>query len=355
MGKLSASFAPSPSFSVRVYAGILSFVCAEALSGSSLLWAFKPFNYFITFPLYLLHILFFYSLAYHLKKDKLPDLYLFGILFGLYESWVTKVLWAGYPNEDHFILGSFLGHGIHETSVLLFYFHPFISFIFPLVLIGSIFPETSDEIKIQNAFYGDRFLSKILFWFTFIVLSLGPSQHFTHPAHPFLHWIPTLILIYAGYRWVQNSIKNSEEQTSIQLALSVRGTFICGLLILIQYALTYTTLLPEKTPVLLVQGITVLLYMICITAIFRLPSLKNKENRDVHLPTAQQFFRYLIYLSILTAFISMIRIFFPLTILGLATIGFLLMMIMGFILLWRLTLRRFIKNTALRKTDKLCS
>lgn len=341
---IPSRFLLPPSFSVRLYAGILSFVCAETLTGSSLYWVLNPFVYIVVFPLYLLHILFFYSLAHHLKRDSLPDLYIFGMLFGLYESWVTKVLWAGYPDKDHFILGSFLGHGIHETAVLVFYFHSFVSFIFPLVIIGSIFPQTSDEIKIQNKFYGGERLYKILFWFSFTVLSLGPSQHFASIFHPFLHWIPTLILAFTGYRWVQHSIKKAGNPKTITFALSVRGTIICGILILLLYIVTYTLFLPEKTPALWVHMVTILLYVTLLAALLFTKPTTDNIIKDVQTPTARYFFSILILMTCVTTLIAIIRIFIPQSVLIIASIGFLMMMFMGFILLWRLTLTRFIKH-----------
>lgn len=339
-----ARFSLSPASTVRLYAGILSFVCAETLTGSSLYWVLNPFVYIVVIPLYLLHILFFYSLAHHLKRDSLPDLYIFGMFFGLYESWVTKVLWAGYPHEDHFILGSFLGHGIHETAVLVFYFHAFVSFIFPLVIIGSIFPQTSDEIKIQKSFYNGGKFFKILFWFSFIVLSLGPSQHFATIFHPFLHWVPTLFLVFAGYQSAQRSIKNAGNPKTINFALSVRGTIICGILILVQYIITYILFVPEKTPALWVHLITILMYVALIAALLYTKPVTDKIIEDVQPPTARQFFRSLTFMALATTLVAIIRIFIPQPILIMAAIGFIMMMFMGFILLWRLTLTRFIKR-----------
>ncbi|MHA1467740.1 MAG: hypothetical protein ACTSP6_06635, partial [Promethearchaeota archaeon] len=77
--------------------GCLSMFMAEVFAGSSQMWFIDIWSLLVTFWLYLGHLLLFLNLAMRKKRTSIPQLYLWGILFALYESWVTKVLWAGYP------------------------------------------------------------------------------------------------------------------------------------------------------------------------------------------------------------------------------------------------------------------
>jgi hypothetical protein len=61
------------------------------------------------------------------------QLYLWGILFGLYESWVTKVLWAGYFTEPP-LLGKVFGFAVAENIVLLMFWHPIMAFVLPILV-----------------------------------------------------------------------------------------------------------------------------------------------------------------------------------------------------------------------------
>ncbi|MFH0873735.1 MAG: hypothetical protein V1846_02735 [Candidatus Komeilibacteria bacterium] len=107
---------------------------AEVLSGASQTWFISFWGLFITFPLYLAQVLFFWWLALRLKKTTLSQLYVFGVIFGLYESWITKVLWSGYFDLGHSLAGTFLGVSIAEFPVLVFFWHPLLSFMAPLLL-----------------------------------------------------------------------------------------------------------------------------------------------------------------------------------------------------------------------------
>ncbi|MEQ9715513.1 MAG: hypothetical protein ACTSSP_02970 [Candidatus Asgardarchaeia archaeon] len=99
--------------------GALSMFFAEVSSGASVLWFIDTWGIFVTFPLYWSHTLFFFNIALRCRKLDFTSLYLLGTLFGLYESWITKVIWAGY-------FGQSLGWGqlrdLRLRSCLLLYF-----------------------------------------------------------------------------------------------------------------------------------------------------------------------------------------------------------------------------------------
>jgi hypothetical protein len=102
--------------------GTLSMFFAEIFSGASAtrLWFIDPWSLIVTWPLYFAHTLFFLNLAFRTKRTSMHQLYLWGMLFALYESWITKVLWAGYIGQDP-ILGTIGGIAILEFSTLVFF------------------------------------------------------------------------------------------------------------------------------------------------------------------------------------------------------------------------------------------
>ena len=113
--------------------GCLSMLYAELFSGASRIWFFNPWSLLVTFPLYMFHVLFFLNLALRTQKTSPVHLYLWGTLFAMYESWITQVLWVGY-NADGPMIGTFLGIGIGEFPVLVFFWHPILSFVLPLFI-----------------------------------------------------------------------------------------------------------------------------------------------------------------------------------------------------------------------------
>ncbi len=120
-----------------VLVGILSMVFAEAFSGSSVLWFLSVWSWLVTLPLYWSHTLFFLNIAFRLRRTSISDLYLLGVLFGLYESWITKVVWAGYFGQAP-AWGTVLGFAVAEVPVIVFFWHPVMSFIVPVLVFQII-------------------------------------------------------------------------------------------------------------------------------------------------------------------------------------------------------------------------
>ena len=112
--------------------GTLSFFYAEIFSGASRVWFLDPGSMIITFPIYLSHIVLLLNVAFRAGKMSICHLYLLGVLFGLYESWITQVLWHGYYGADTVTI--IAGIAIYETIVLTLFWHPIFSFIIPILV-----------------------------------------------------------------------------------------------------------------------------------------------------------------------------------------------------------------------------
>jgi hypothetical protein len=124
--------------------GVLSMLFAEVFSGASTLWFLDPWGLLVTFPLYLGHAVFFFNVAFIYKKTSPRQLYFFGMMFGLYEALITKVLWFGYPGSTGPMVSSFFGVAWGEFLTLVLFWHPVMSFIVPVfvyeVLSGDVLP-----------------------------------------------------------------------------------------------------------------------------------------------------------------------------------------------------------------------
>lgn len=124
----------------RLLIGLIVLICAEVFSGASLqagLWS--PWTIVVTYWLYFGHFFFFTTLAVRTGRTSLPSLYLWGVLYGLYESWITKVIWHGYGGDGKFAMGHIGPFGLSELS-MVFIFHPVASFIMPLAVACLLCP-----------------------------------------------------------------------------------------------------------------------------------------------------------------------------------------------------------------------
>jgi hypothetical protein len=111
---------------------------AEVFSGSDMFPFFHSWGLLVVVPLYGLHIILLASLVYRARQPRFSSLVFAGMIFGLYEAYLTKVLWAP-PWGQSLIVG---GIAPIETLVLVFWWHAWFSFIIPLlvterILIGS--------------------------------------------------------------------------------------------------------------------------------------------------------------------------------------------------------------------------
>jgi hypothetical protein len=117
--------------------GALSMFFAEVCSGSSVLWFLTPWAWLLTFWLYLSHTILFINLALVFRRTSLAALYLWGVFFGLYEAWITKVAWAGYMGQAP-SMGTFLGFAVQEFPLITFFWHPVMSFILPVLAFEAL-------------------------------------------------------------------------------------------------------------------------------------------------------------------------------------------------------------------------
>ena len=158
-----------------IVVGTLSMLFAEVYSGSSPFWVFSPYSIVVTFTLYLVHILFFINIAFHFRRTSFEALYFLGVIFGLYEAWITTVIVVGYINTTP-ILGAFFDIAIAEFLMLVFFWHPIMSFIMPLLLF-QIFSltETGTNTYTLPALEPLLTKNKITIAFSVILTLLGSS------------------------------------------------------------------------------------------------------------------------------------------------------------------------------------
>ena len=108
---------------------------AEVFSGSDMFPFFSAWGLLVVVPLYGLHTILLAHLVYRGDKPRFPSLIFAGMIFGLYEAYLTKVLWAP-PWGDPIIIAEFAPV---ETLVLVFWWHCWFSFIIPLLVAEKLF------------------------------------------------------------------------------------------------------------------------------------------------------------------------------------------------------------------------
>ncbi len=248
--------------------GTLSMFFAEIFSGASAtqLWFIDPWSLIVTWPLYFAHTLFFLNLAFRTRRTSLHQLYLFGTLFALYESWITKVLWAGYIGQDP-ILGTIGGIAIFEFSVLVFFWHPFLAFIMPIMTFQVFASENKSPEQVNREIIPNHskylipkkrnklcIILLIVIGSLFLSLNTGYNIPLAIGAS-----LGTVVLIVLFAKLAQ---RQSFSIHSLQLGKT--GFIVTTVYLVILYVVTFFILLPERIPGFLPIILMVLIYLAII-------------------------------------------------------------------------------------------
>ena len=246
--------------------GALSMFFAEVLSGSSVLWFITSWAWMVTFWLYLAHTVLFVNLALIFRRTSLTSLYLWGVFFGLYESWITKVTWAGYMGSTPGA-GTFLGFAVIEFPLIVLFWHPVMSFILPVLSFEAL----SGEKNILPGHWQLLAKTRRNWLLALLVVLIGATFLSFNSKGGMLATdvsiVGSVALIGAFY-WIASK-KYGKQLSIASLRLGKTGMAILVLYLALLYSLAFIFIFPERIAppftILLTMGvyafIALLLYL----------------------------------------------------------------------------------------------
>ncbi len=254
----------------RLWIGLIVLICTEVFSGASLpmgLW--NPWVWLVTYWLYFAHFFFFTTLAVRTGRTSLSSLYLWGVLFGLYESWITKVIWSGYGGDGTFAVGAIGPYGLSEIS-MVFIFHPVAAFILPLSVVCLLYPSL-------RRFFPD------LAWFTgtgkgaravqvYLIFSLVPIMAVNSggPVNLVLNLAFVLALLFTLSRRARVAFTSPDARPIV--VFGRWGIMGLCLYLVVLYGLAYRFIRYEALPSIPVQLLTFLFYGLAIGGLWLHPT-----------------------------------------------------------------------------------
>jgi hypothetical protein len=254
--------------------GFLSMIFAEVFSGSSPLWFLSIWGWIVTLPLYWAHAVLLLNLAIRYQRSSLTPLYLWGVIFGLYESWITKVLWAGYIGETP-QFGTFLGFAIGEFMVIGLFWHAVFSFIVPIfvfeIIVYSINSDSSSILSSHIPALLHRRRNSIILYAVMFIGSLFITMGLTHDL------LSVSIAILGNGLFILTLIHFTRKRQSVSiksLILGRKGMSIIIVYLLGLYAITFVFLLPERIATLETMLLTLSFYLVVINLIVLSPKDK---------------------------------------------------------------------------------
>jgi hypothetical protein len=244
-----------------LFVGSLSMLFAEVFSGASQLWYINGWGILLTFPLYLFHLAVFLSIALKIRRTSLSQLYLFGVLFGLYESWITKVLWTGYMDSGEPGLGTLCGVGVAEFPILVFFWHPIMSFILPVLALEIL--TTTALTGHVSVLRKTRKKTVLILLFLLSTSTFIANGNAFDPVSSTLSLGGTLLVVFGFYAL-------SKKADIRSLELGRQGSILAGGYLILLYLVTFFFVLPERIPRTVMPYVTILaFYAVTIIVILR--------------------------------------------------------------------------------------
>jgi hypothetical protein len=330
--------------------GCLSMFMAEVFAGSSQMWFIDGWSLLVTYWLYLAHLLLFLNLAIRTKRTSIPQLYLWGVLFALYESWITKVLWSGYPGSEGPAIALVGGIAILEFFTLVFFWHPILAFIMPILVFESFAISHDSQLKLEQRIFVSHFdylkkgNKKFLYFCLFLILIGSVFLSFNTGFNIIVALIAVMGSIGLIYLFFKLSCRFNPNSFSIYtLKLGRKGFSIVIIYLLLLYVITFFLILPERLPTSIIPFLIIIGFYTLIGIVLR---ISNPIDESIKVDSEEKsFYSATFFFKIYFLMIIFIIIFCLIPIIGII-VGF--TMFLGIFVIAPLFFLLFLKK-ALKK------
>ena len=239
--------------------GVFSVFFAEVLATSDPFVYFHFFGLLGVFPHYTLHVLVLAPLVVRLdRRVRFGALFLAGSIFGLYEAYMTKVLWSPPWNEEAFRIG---GVAVITSAMLVLFWHPFFSFLLPLFVADHLLLD-SDRLQHSLPERIQRMLQKS--WFVPVAAVAAGMLHGSRLGGPFNAFASAAATssVVLTFLFLWDLGTGAQQFDLAELLPRGKIWWVCLLLLLGYYAAFGYTINPEKLPGLGPQAVIWGLYVL---------------------------------------------------------------------------------------------
>jgi hypothetical protein len=255
--------------------GMFSVVCVEVPAGSTMFPFFTPWGLLVVWPLYLLHTVFLAALVFRLGKPVFWPLYSAGMLYGMYEAYITKVIWTSFRPEGPIL--TVAGIAFFETIILVLFLHPLLAFVVPLFL-AEITLTNSSEVFLGLPRWPRKSIgAHPRIWMGLLMVMFGLMQFVNSPSalKSLLSGAGNGLVIGLAVLWWRRT--GGSDYALKDLLPGPRGLKIFGLLLLAWYLFWGFAIKPKSLPSILPGQLTGwIIYAALLTIFYR--SLVNSQR-----------------------------------------------------------------------------
>lgn len=266
-------------FAFWLIAGMLSVVCVEVPAGSTMFPFFTIWGLLVVWPLYLLHSVFLAGVVFRLGKPGFWPLYSAGMLFGMYEAYITKVVWVSFrPEGPFFAIG---GIALFETIICVLFLHPLLAFVVPLFFTEMLLTNSTEIYKglprwVRNSIRAHSFL-----WAGALMIMFGLMQFINSASvlNSLLSGIGNGLVLGLAVFWWRRS--GGAVYSLHELLPGIKGLKVYGGMLLAWYLFWGIAINPKNIPAVLHGQLTVWVLYAALGWIFYRSLLRSRRMPPV--------------------------------------------------------------------------
>ncbi len=259
--------------------GMLSTAFAEVVVGSSPYPFFSPWGILITTPLYTLHILVLTTILVRFRMLTWQGLCFAGALFGLYEAYITKVLFD--PPWGQEVALSLGGVAWAHVVLLVLWWHPLMAFFVPLLVAETLLTGSRSVLDVLPARVRAALTSgkRLLRWVVGFAVGCGlltsgsPTGLGTAVFSIVSNGLLLLLLI-----WLWRTRGTGTRYTMASLLPGTKGLVVCIMLLIVLYLFTGRVIRPESLPGMTGNVVIAVLYALLAAALIRCRAFYRPES-----------------------------------------------------------------------------
>jgi hypothetical protein len=268
-------------------AGMLSVVCVEVPAGSTMFPFFTLWGLLVVWPLYLLHSVFLAGIVFRLGRPGFWPLYAAGMLYGMYEAYITKVIWVSFrPEGPMFAAG---GIALFETIILVLFLHPLLAFVVPLLFTEMLLTNSNEVFLGLPRWLRQSIRNHPMVWAGLLMAMFGLMQ-FVNSSSVLSSLISGLgngVVIGLVVLWWRRS--GGAEYSLRELLPGPRGLKIFGGVLLAWYLFWGWAIKRQSIPAILHGQLTVWLLYAALLWIFYRCLLRSRQGPPAAEETAVVF------------------------------------------------------------------
>jgi hypothetical protein len=246
--------------------GMISVVFVEVPAGSTMFPFWTIWGVLVVIPLYLLHSVFLAGVVFRFGKPLFWPLFAAGMLYGMYEAYITKVLWTSFRPEGPFYrLG---GIALFETILLVFFLHPILAFVVPLFFTEVLCTNSSEVAEGLPRRVQNSLRTKPRIWIGGLMAFLGLMQFINSPsvAASLLSGAGNSLVLALALFWWRRS--GGAAYSMRELLPGTRGLKVLAAVLLVWYVFWGFAIKPKSIPGLLDGQLTILILYVVIFLVF---------------------------------------------------------------------------------------